>query len=68
MEAVWLITALYVGPLALPAYYRWGHPRSEKWQKEHGVASEKSLPAAAATGGTPGVRGSRSGGACTVGP
>ncbi|MDP9476272.1 MAG: DUF4396 domain-containing protein, partial [Actinomycetota bacterium] len=54
MEAVWPITALYFGPLALPAYYRWGRPRSEKWQKEHGVAPEKGLPAAAATGGTPG--------------
>ena len=54
MEAVWAITALYFGPLALPAYYRWGRPRSERWQKEHGVAPEKSLPASAATGGTPG--------------
>ena len=54
MSVVWPITALYFGPLALPAYYRWGRPRSEKWQKEHGSASEKSLPVAAATGGTPG--------------
>jgi len=54
MNLVWPITALYLGPLALPAYYRWGRPRSEKWQKEHGSAPEKSLPVAAATGGTPG--------------
>ncbi len=54
MELVWPITALYLGPLALPAYHRWGRPRSEKWQKEHGVAPEKSLPAVAATGGIPG--------------
>jgi len=54
MEAVWPITALYLGPLALPAYYRWGRPRSEKWQKEHGGTPEKSLPAAAVTGGIPG--------------
>ncbi len=54
MNVVWPITALYFGPLALPAYHRWGRPRSEKWQKEHGVAPEKSLPVAAATGGTPG--------------
>ncbi len=54
MNVVWPITALYFGPLALPAYHRWGRPRSEKWQKEHGVAPEKSLPAAAATGGIPG--------------
>lgn len=52
MEAVWPITALYFGPLALLLYYRWGRSRSEKWQKEHGSAPEKSLPAAAATGGT----------------
>ncbi len=54
MELVWPITALYFGPLALLAYGRWGRPRSEKWQKEHGAPPEKSLPAAAATGGTPG--------------
>ena len=54
MSVVWPITALYFGPLALPAYYRWGRPRSEKWQKEHGSAPEKSLPIAAATGGTTG--------------
>ena len=54
MGVVWPITALYFGPLALPAYQRWGRPRSEKWQKEHGSAPEKSLPVAAATGGIPG--------------
>ena len=54
MEAVWPITALYFGPLALLAYYRWGRPRSEKWQKEQGDTPEKSLAAAAATGGIPG--------------
>jgi hypothetical protein len=47
MNVVWPITALYFGPLALPAYHRWGRPRSEKWQKEHGSAPEKSLPASA---------------------
>jgi len=52
MEAVWPITALYLGPLALLLYYRWGRPRSEKWRKEYGSAPEKSLPAAAATGST----------------
>lgn len=54
MEAVWPITALYFGPLALPAYYRWGRPRSEQWRKEHGASPKKSLLTAAATGGTPG--------------
>jgi hypothetical protein len=54
MNVVWPITALYFGPLALPAYYRWGRPRSEKWQRKHGSGPEKSLPVAAATGGIPG--------------
>ena len=54
MNAVWPITALYLGPLGLLLYHRWGRPRSERWQKEHGSAPEKGLPAAAATGGTPG--------------
>ncbi len=54
MEAVWPITALYLGPLGLWAYNRWSRPRSEKWQKEHGEIPEKSLPAAAATGSFPG--------------
>jgi len=54
MEAVWPISALYLGPLALLVYARWGRPRSEKWQREHGGAPEKSLSAAAATGGLSG--------------
>ena len=54
MGVVWPITALYFGPLALPAYQRWGRPRSEKWRREHGSAPEKSLPVAAATGGISG--------------
>jgi hypothetical protein len=54
MNVVWPITALYFGPFALPAYYRWGRPRSEKWHNEHGSAPEKSFPVAAATGGMPG--------------
>ncbi len=54
MEVVWVTTALYLGPLAVLAYSRWGRPRSEKWQDEHGDAPEKSLPVAAATGGLTG--------------
>ena len=54
MEVVWPITALYLGPLGLWAYNRWGRPRSDRWQKEHGTPPEKSLAEAAATGGTPG--------------
>jgi len=54
MEVVWVTSALYLGPLAVLAYSRWGRPRSEKWQDEHGDAPEKSLPVAAATGGLTG--------------
>ncbi|WP_228282064.1 DUF4396 domain-containing protein [Rubrobacter marinus] len=54
MEAVWPITALYLGPLGLWAYNRYGRPRSDKWRKENGAPPAKSLPVAAATGGTPG--------------
>ncbi len=36
MEAVWPITALYFGPVAVWGYRRWGRPRSEQWQQRHG--------------------------------
>ncbi len=33
MEAVWPITALYFGPLALWAYFRWGRtPAAADWR------------------------------------
>lgn len=54
MNAVWPATGLYLGPLAVSAYVRYGRPRSEKWQAEHGAAPEKDLSAAAVTGGIPG--------------
>ena len=54
MNAVWPATGLYLGPLAVWAYLRYGRPRSEKWQAEHGAAPEKDLSAAAVTGGIPG--------------
>lgn len=52
MEAVWPLTALYLGPVALLAYYRWGRPNSRKWQEEHGDPDEKSFPATTAVGAT----------------
>jgi hypothetical protein len=36
MEAVWPLTALYAGPLALLAYVRWGRPMSQKWIRVRG--------------------------------
>ncbi len=52
MEVVWPLTALYFGPLALWAYYRWGRPNSGKWQEKHGDPAEKSFPATTAVGAT----------------
>jgi hypothetical protein len=36
MEAVWPITALYYGPLAVWGYRRFGWPKSPQWRAEHG--------------------------------
>lgn len=54
MEAVWPITAVYAGPLALWAYYRWGRPQTGKWQQRHGAPPELRLPATAAVETIPG--------------
>lgn len=54
MEAVWALSALWLGPLALPLYARTGRPRSDKWQAEHPAVGELPLSAAAASGGLPG--------------
>ena len=62
MEAVWPITALYFGPLALWAYRRWGRPHSPKWTEEHGKeAPGKSFAASVAVGD------SHCGAGCTLG-
>lgn len=50
MEAVWPVTALYFGPLALWAYRRWGRPMSHKWTEEHGEPPKKSRAATTAVG------------------
>lgn len=61
MEAVWPITALYFGPLALWAYRRWGRPQSLKWAEEYGEPKGKSLAASVAVGD------SHCGAGCTLG-
>ncbi len=61
MEAVWPVTALYFGPLAIWTYYRWGRPKSEKWQEEADATPEKSFAASTATGV------SHCGAGCTLG-
>ncbi len=54
MELVWPLAALATGPLALTLYYRFGRPRSEKWQREQDTSDEGGLTATAATGNLPG--------------
>ncbi|MBM0256817.1 DUF4396 domain-containing protein [Micromonospora sp. 4G55] len=36
MELVWPVTALYIGPAAVVAYWKWGRPRSHRWRQRHG--------------------------------
>ncbi len=61
MEAVWPVTCLYFGPLALWAYYRWGRPTSHKWMEEHGEPKGKRFAASVAVGD------SHCGAGCTLG-
>ncbi len=61
MEIVWPVTALYLGPLGLWAYLRWGRPKSRRWRQRHGDPSEPSELASV----TVGV--SHCGAGCTLG-
>ncbi len=61
MDAVWPITALYFGPLAVAAYVAWGRPQTARWEKEHGPAPERSFTTSVAIGV------SHCGGGCTLG-
>lgn len=54
MEAVWPITAIYAGPFALLAYYRWGRPATRKWQRQHGEPPRLGLAATVAVATIPG--------------
>ncbi|KKM84613.1 hypothetical protein LCGC14_1297380 [marine sediment metagenome] len=53
-EAVWPITAIYAGPLALWAYYRWGRPATPRWQQQHGASPQMGLGETAAIETIPG--------------
>jgi len=53
-EAVWPITAIYAGPLALVAYYRWGRPTTLRWQQQHGTPPTMGMDATAAVETIPG--------------
>lgn len=41
MEAVWPVNALYLGPLAVWLYSRYGRPQSSKWQDRTGEPPDK---------------------------
>lgn len=49
MEAVWPITAVYSGPLALWAYHKWGRPLTAKWQEQHQRSPQWGVAVTAAT-------------------
>jgi hypothetical protein len=61
MEAVWPVTALYFGPVAVAAYRAWGRPAAGRWQREHGDPPGKPGYAITATGV------SHCGAGCTLG-
>ncbi len=63
MEAVWPITALYFGPLAVWAYALWGRPTSGRWLRQHGREEPPEKPAFA----TYAVGVSHCGAGCTLG-
>jgi len=54
MEAVWPLSALYLGPLALPIYNRFGRTHSAEWRERAGMSTERSLTATAVRSGLPG--------------
>jgi hypothetical protein len=49
MEAVWPVTALYLGPLAVWGYRRFGLPRSRLWLREKGLDEAPAQPGWAGT-------------------
>lgn len=63
MEAVWPITALYYGPVAVWGYRRLGLPKSPRWRAEHRLVEPPEQPswASVATGV------SHCGAGCTLG-
>jgi hypothetical protein len=63
MEWVWPVTGLYLGPLAVWGYARFGRPQSRLWQGDHGVDSAPDKPRWA----TVAVGVSHCGAGCTLG-
>ena len=63
MEAVWPVTALYFGPVAVWAYRRYGRPMSPRWREEQGLDEPPGKPHSA----TVGIGVSHCGAGCTLG-
>ena len=63
MAAVWPVTALYLGPLALWGYWRYGRPASRRWLVERGLDTAPGKPGWATTA----IGVSHCGAGCTLG-
>jgi Domain of unknown function (DUF4396) len=63
MEAVWPVTGLYAGPLAVGAYTRFGRPMTRRWLDEQGRDEPPEKPGWA----TSGVGVAHCGAGCTLG-
>jgi hypothetical protein len=63
MEAVWPVNALYLGPLALAGYWRYGRPSSRRWLAEHDTDRPPDKPRWATTS----VGVAHCGAGCTLG-
>jgi hypothetical protein len=63
MEAVWPVTALYFGPIAMWMYFRHGRPNSSRWLEERGLDSPPDKPGWATTA----IGVSHCGAGCTLG-
>jgi hypothetical protein len=63
MEAVWVVSALYLAPLAVLGYARYGRPSSRRWLAEHGRDEPPEKPNWA----TVAVGVSHCGAGCTLG-
>ncbi|WP_233209208.1 DUF4396 domain-containing protein [Mycobacterium sp. ENV421] len=63
MEAVWPVTGLYFGPIAVWMYWRFGRPQSGRWLAEHGRDNPPGKPGWATTA----IGVSHCGAGCTLG-
>ncbi|MGC5247759.1 DUF4396 domain-containing protein [Gordonia sp. DT219] len=63
MEAVWPVTALYAGPVAVWAYLRFGRPMTDRWKRRHDVDQPPDKPHWASIG----LGVSHCGAGCTLG-